>query len=626
MKKIKNIVHNKYFILSFYPIFSVSAFIFSEWVFMVTKPSFMSGMSIFDKLNILILSIGVLIFGFLIPLILVSIFIEKIFNLKNFVKIFNLLISSIVFSLMVFLMIDNFTYTIFSFGVVTVVSFFRLVYGLLFIIIFINFYKNIKKAINKIYLYSIYLIYVIAIFLYFFISIFLKKSSFYNYQINSNVDTNYPNIIFLTADGLNAKNMSLYGYKRNTTPNIDELAKSSLIANNMFTNSGNSFGSITSLFTGKYPMQTRVIYNPDILKGKDTIEHLPMILRKAGYMGYQYSIVPAVDVFSVNMVSGFNYANGRSEITNKLFVYLNKYLDSNISYFVSEIYSRISSRILHILFIYDMDNINEVVAGEVSYKKDKEKIDTLIENIIERRSPVFGHVHWMGTHGVKFYPENRIYSINKNIMDQSSWDDDFYDDSIIEFDMAIGELIDKLKECGEFNRTIIVITSDHGQRWSVGDRIPLLIHFPNDDYRGVVDNNVQIIDIAPTLIEYLGFNIPNWMQGNSILKLNENKEKFIFYTYVDDSKVDLKKSIIDYDLIKPPFYQFLYLGVRYCNNWYSLNLSTGNFDSGPIDGVKRECNNNLTNIDMYNVLRNKLYEFEFDVSSLNDSLQIKIND
>jgi len=619
MKIIKNILHNKYFILTFYPILSISLLIFSEWVFMVTKPSFVSGISIFDKLNILILSIGILIFCFLIPLILVSIIIEKIFNLKKFVKIFVSLVSSILFSLLVFLLIDNFTYTIFSFGVVTVVSIFRLIYGLLLIILFVYFYKNIKKVINKINLYSIYLIYVFAILFYFLITIFFKKSNFYNYKIVNNANANYPNIIFITADGLNAKNMSLYGYKRNTTPNIDELSKSSLIAANMFTNSGNSLGSITSLFTGKYPMQTRVIYNPDILKGKDVFEHFPMILRKAGYLGYQYSQVPTVDVFSVNMVSGFNYANGRSEVTNKLFFYFNKYLDSNISYFISEICSRISSRIKHILFIYDMDNINDVIGGEVSYNKDREKIDNLIENIIENKSPVFGHVHWMGTHGAKFYPDKRIYSINKDIKNQSVWDDDFYDDSIRDFDIAVGELVEKLKVIGEFDNTILVITSDHAQNWSTLKRIPLLIHFPNNDYTGIFYKNVQIIDIPLTLVEYLGFDPPNWMQSNSLLKVDD-EEKFIFYTTVNSNKVNQDIHEINYDIITPPFYQFSCLGVIYCNKWYSLDLATKHLDSGAIEVLNKKCNNNLTDSDIYIILREKLLEFGFDVTNLNESM------
>jgi len=45
---------------------------------------------------------------------------------------------------------------------------------------------------------------------------------------------NYPDIILITADGLDAEHMSSYGYSRITTPNIQELMEYSLVAKNAY--------------------------------------------------------------------------------------------------------------------------------------------------------------------------------------------------------------------------------------------------------------------------------------------------------------------------------------------------------------------------------------------------------
>lgn len=609
---------NKDFSIMSIPLFSISVFIFSEWLFMVTKPSFMSGMTFFDKLNILFLSNSVLIFCFLLPLLFCILFVEKIFRIKKLFKLFATAISSFILTCLVLLLIDNFTYTLFSFGVVTTRSIFRLAYLFFLIYVFFKIFKKARKLIVNVYFYKIFILYIFFLFSFFIFNIFSNKSNFEGIQLGlKNNNFNYPNIVFITADGVNASNMSLYGYKRKTTPNIDELAKTSLVANNMFTNSANTLGSIVSLFTGKHPMETRVIYTPDILNGKDTIEHLPILLRKVGYLGYQYSDANFADVFSANMISGFNYANGREENTNKLFISINKYLGTNVSYFISDILNKIKSRYKHLLLIENMTNVKNVIEGEFANPNDWEKFDNMINILREKQEPVFIHTHWMGTHGSKFYPNDKIFSVNKKTEDQVAWDDDFYDDSIYEFDYAVGEFIKQLKEINEYDNTIIVITSDHGKFHSVSSRIPLLIHFPNNEYSINIKNSVQILDIAPTILEYLSLKTTEWFDGCSLLNNNIDEERLIFSASVlTDKFIDSEGTKLDINLIKPPFFQFSKFRVLYCNTMYTLSLQDKTYNIETIKNVDKKCDNIFTDDYVYNVLINKLLEFGFDVSSL----------
>ena len=186
-------------------------------------------------------------------------------------------------------MVDNFTYTLFRFGVKSIDSLWRLGYGAFFILLFIYLYRKlldfetgglVRFKIN-VFLYTAILL--------IGISGGGIALSYLSVDPNSNGDhrtisknKKLPNILLLASDGLNADHMSVYGYLRDTTPFIKTFSKKALVFDNFLPSTGNSGGSIASILTGKLPTQIKVIYPPDILRGKDAYEHLPAILRKQG--------------------------------------------------------------------------------------------------------------------------------------------------------------------------------------------------------------------------------------------------------------------------------------------------------------------------------------------------------
>ncbi|HDL64551.1 MAG TPA: hypothetical protein ENH12_04090, partial [Proteobacteria bacterium] len=112
-----------------------------------------------------------------------------------------------------------------------------------------------------------------------------------------------------------------------------------------------------------------------------------------------------------------------------------------------------------------------------------------------------------------------------------------YDGEIAYVDYHLGLIIEKLKELGIFEQTLIVITADHGDEFfehgkkghgnSLFDeviKIPLIFHCPEVvDRGGEIDNQVGIIDIAPSILDLCGLNVPGWMQGRSLLPLIQGK-------------------------------------------------------------------------------------------------------
>jgi arylsulfatase A-like enzyme len=100
-------------------------------------------------------------------------------------------------------------------------------------------------------------------------------------------------------------------------------------------------------------------------------------------------------------------------------------------------------------------------------------------------------------------------------------------------DLAVGRLVGGLRELGRWDRTTLVLTSDHGEEfWEHGGfehghtlydelvRVPLLVRTPAPAAGGVeVDRLVRTIDIPPTLLELSGLEAPASFEGRSLAPL-----------------------------------------------------------------------------------------------------------
>lgn len=120
---------------------------------------------------------------------------------------------------------------------------------------------------------------------------------------------------------------------------------------------------------------------------------------------------------------------------------------------------------------------------------------------------------------------------------------------VSEVDSYIGLVIDELKASGQWGNTLVVFSSDHGE--FLGDhyliekahyfdeamRVPLIVCDPQADQPGRrVEAFTESIDIAPTILEYLGAAIPNRVMGSSVLSAvrtgsADGAKREIYYEY-----------------------------------------------------------------------------------------------
>jgi hypothetical protein len=105
---------------------------------------------------------------------------------------------------------------------------------------------------------------------------------------------------------------------------------------------------------------------------------------------------------------------------------------------------------------------------------------------------------------------------------EDATEDDLYDDAIAGSDEDFGKILDWLERKNKLKNTIVVYSSDHGRRWSIDRKVPLLFRFPTLHGPLRRTDNASLLDIAPTLLDYLHLDIPKYMEGRSLLENYES--------------------------------------------------------------------------------------------------------
>jgi arylsulfatase A-like enzyme len=114
---------------------------------------------------------------------------------------------------------------------------------------------------------------------------------------------------------------------------------------------------------------------------------------------------------------------------------------------------------------------------------------------------------------------------------------DLYDASIHETDALLGGLFEAMEREGRFDDTIVVLLSDHGEEFMEHGRllhsqlyrellhVPLIVALPKPLGEGLAGTRVEgfarLVDVAPTLLDWLGVPIPREMQGATLVPMVE---------------------------------------------------------------------------------------------------------
>ena len=601
--------------------------LFMEWIFFATKPSFMSVLTGWNRTRLLLLAP--------LPLCVVSGAVGVVAGLAGrlwrrarggLIRL-GMLWPALILASSFLLVLDNFTYTLFRFGSSTTIGAWRYGYLAAFVLFWVQGWRLGMEALRWVLGRPRTVWWTDRL----LVGLCVMWGAMLAGQIvrgngpdaggagrESGQGRRWPNILLLTPDGLSAEHLSVYGYARDTTPFIRSRIDQALVCENAFPNATTSGGSLASLLTGKLPTVTRLYYPPEILRGNDAYEHLPGVLRQHGYYAVDISVREQADPYDLNLLDAFHEANGRREPSSPWQREASEWLGMLTAYFLNASWERLRDRLLHVSGVKDYVSAYETVVGvgKNLARRDSEdirRIERLLHLIqAEDRRPFFAHVHLLSTHGPKFRLKIQNFSAGRK--QAQPFEPDFYDDAIREFDATFQRIVTALDEAGELDKTIVILTSDHGKQWAF-DRIPLLFWFPQGVHAGRIRANTQNLDIAPTLLAFLNMPQPKWMTGVSLLAGEPPADRVIFGAAVDGQVIDPATRRQDPARLRPPFYSLGRLHLVKGNQAFTMNLALGRMQSGWVGGHTRPTadENRISPADAWKIGNRHLKTAGYDV-------------
>jgi len=423
----------------------------------------------------------------------------------------------------------------------------------------------------------------------FFVTLF-----FFSCNKSNSVERSPPNIIYILADDLGYGELGVYGQKLIETPNIDKLAQTGMLFNNHYTGAPVCAPARSVLLTGKHMGNTHIRANDERnergnvwsfkamlddpnLEGQgpllDSIMTVANVLQDNGYktgmVGKWGLGAPLTN--SIPNKKGFDFfygyncqrqahtyypthlwKNDKRHLLNNYIVTKQEGLEENADPYKSESYKKYNQK----------DYAPALMHREALDFIDKNKNNNFF---LYYASPI-PHLPLQGPQKLvdyyinKFGPEEpytgKSYFPNKNPRAT-------YAAMISYLDQQVGEIIEKLKEIGEYENTLIIFTSDNGPSWvdqvdynffnstglfvnsrntmkgSVnegGIRVPMIASWPNTISPGSVSNHISsFYDFFATACDIANIQIPFSTDGISfyptLIGKNQTQHEYLYWEY-----------------------------------------------------------------------------------------------
>jgi len=320
----------------------------------------------------------------------------------------------------------------------------------------------------------------------------------------------YPgaNLILISIDTLRADHLGCYGYREDTSPNIDEFARTALQFQRVHAPVSLTLPSHASLFTSLNPGTHHAEVERSIPLPRE-VTTLAEALQDAGYrtaavvddgqLEPPWQIDQGFETFEVVAKEGLRSVQ---PIAQRL---LEQLKDEKF-----------------FLFIHTYD-------VHTPYEPTEKEMDLFFPNYRGGLRTPIGN-----THAEAIQAQYLPMDLNDLRFTEAA-----YDGGIRWTDERIGQILSFISRLGLDENTIVVITSDHGESmgehswvawhgyhlWEELLRVPLLFRFPDGALAGeVFDYGVGLIDVMPTLLTLLMIPADWPMQGEDLVAALEGKE------------------------------------------------------------------------------------------------------
>ncbi len=333
------------------------------------------------------------------------------------------------------------------------------------------------------------------------------------------------NIILISIDTLRADHLGCYGYGRNTSPNIDELASDSAVFLNTYSLSPWTLSSHVSMMTSLIEAHHQVSrefekISPSLVTLADTLRKSGVYcsaVTGGGYVSYLYGFSKGFNQY-IQHNEGIRRNSQATWTFKRASNWIDKNKDKNFFLF---------------LHTYQPHTPYSCPQPYNSMFLDKDAKWQYIDYLL----------HLGGAEGI-FNPHSEKEM--KNIIDLYDGEIRFTDEELIK------PLLQKLKELGIYRKTMLVFTGDHGEEfydhsgWFHGHslyneilKVPLIIKFPKNKFAGRrIENVVRLTDIMPTILNEIDFETDGLkLDGKSLMPVIKGKEKKerVFVAYKADN-------------------------------------------------------------------------------------------
>jgi arylsulfatase A-like enzyme len=348
--------------------------------------------------------------------------------------------------------------------------------------------------------------------------------------------TDKPNIVFYVIDGAGAEYMSVYGYNRRTTPNLERLAAEGAVFEWAYSNSSWTRPSTASFMTSlQHSVLGAAKAGFNIVP--DNVLTMAQHMHRAGYQtavftpnpnaGRMSGLERGVDVFQ-EAWAGFDYLGGENRTSETSKVLNEAYWNWREAYPAEPYWVHFQPVDIHGAFPAVAPFGGLFVATEQA-KKWLEWRDRLELWFEENRGGIHSSV-WKdtGIDRVEFFTVAQA----------------LYDETMAHNDYQIGRLVERLKAIAEWDNTLLIVAADHSIEAAYDDmaavvqeslpppwsyamfrpsvtRIPMIFVWPGHIEGGqrFREPVVSMIDVLPTVLDLVGLPLPEILQGQSLAPL-----------------------------------------------------------------------------------------------------------
>ncbi len=321
-----------------------------------------------------------------------------------------------------------------------------------------------------------------------------------------------PSVVMVIIDTLPAGHVGCYGYERSTTPRLDDFAKDGVRFERAIASAPWTLPSIAGLFTGAYPSRHKAGTHLDpptmadrrMTPMRPDMVTLAELFQERGYKTVGFFQNPFVHP-GFGLDKGFDLYDyqGGDELNIRpaplVTAAANKWIDENGG-----------DPFFMVVHYFD---------PHLAYNPP---LMTALPYINE----------YKGELKIPFDPEMEDLRSGKTVLspEDKEYVKGLFDGEIVAVDKELGVFLKRLKEKGIYDKSLIIVTSDHGEEfWEHGGfehghslhrevlEVPLVIKYPGQSHAGAeVKEYVSLLDVFPTVAEFMGWTTPFTIDGVSL--------------------------------------------------------------------------------------------------------------